>query len=69
VLDSAAECERIRRRLEGIAEKAERSARKLDNRGFVSKAAPEVVERERGKLAALEEERAVLEAQLAELGC
>jgi valyl-tRNA synthetase len=69
VLDTAAECARIRKRLDGIGERAERSARKLDNEGFVSKAAPEVVAKERGKLAALEEERAVLEAQLAELGC
>ncbi len=69
VLDTAAECARIRKRLDGIGERAERSARKLDNEGFVSKAAPEVVAKERGKLAALEEERAILEAQLAELGC
>jgi valyl-tRNA synthetase len=69
VLDTAAECARIRKRLDGIGGKAERSARKLDNEGFVSKAAPEVVAKERGKLAALEEERAVLEAQLTELGC
>jgi valyl-tRNA synthetase len=69
VLDTTAECARIRKRLDGIGEKAERSARKLDNEGFVSKAAPDVVAKERGKLAALEEERAVLEAQLAELGC
>jgi valyl-tRNA synthetase len=69
VLDPAAECERLRGRLAGIAEQAERSARKLDNHGFMSKAPPEVVEKERGKLAALEEERTVLEAQLAELGC
>jgi valyl-tRNA synthetase len=68
-LDTATECARIRKRLDGIGEKAERSARKLDNDGFVSKAAPEVVEKERAKLAALEEERLVLEAQLAELGC
>jgi valyl-tRNA synthetase len=69
VLDPAVECDRLRGRLAGISEQAERSARKLDNDGFVSKAAPEVVEKERLKLAALEEERVVLEAQLAELGC
>jgi valyl-tRNA synthetase len=69
VLDTAAECARIRKRLDGIGERAERSARKLDNDGFVSKAAPEVVEKERARLAGLEEERALLEAQLAELGC
>ncbi len=69
VLDTAAECARIRRRLHGLAGDAERSARKLDNEGFLSNARPEVVEKERSKLAALEAERAVLEAQLGELGC
>ena len=69
VLDPAVECDRLRERLAGIAERAERSARKLDNQGFLSKAAPAVVDKERAKLGALEEERAVLESQLAELGC
>jgi valyl-tRNA synthetase len=69
VLDPDAECARIRRRLGGIGADAERAARKLDNEGFVSKAPAEVVEKERAKLGALEEERALLEAQLAELGC
>jgi hypothetical protein len=35
----------------------------------VSKAPAEVVEKERARLGALEEERQVLEAQLVELGC
>ena len=69
VLDAAAECARIRKRLEAIAGDAERAARKLDNRGFTEKAPDDVVEKERRKLVSLEEERAVLEAQLAELGC
>ena len=69
VLDPAAECNRLRERLAAIGERAERSARKLDNQGFLSKAPPEVVDKERARLAALEEERAVLEAQLADLGC
>ncbi len=69
VLDPAAECDRIRGRLSELGKDAERSARKLDNRGFVDKAPAEVVEKERGRLAGLEGERAVLESQLAELGC
>jgi valyl-tRNA synthetase len=48
---------------------AERAARKLDNRGFTDQAPPEVVDKERRKLVSVEEERAVLEAQLVELGC
>ncbi|HEX2025771.1 MAG TPA: valine--tRNA ligase [Actinomycetota bacterium] len=69
VLDTGAECERIRKRLEAIAGEAARAAGKLDNSGFTSKAPSDVVDRERRKLVTLEEERAVLEAQLAELGC
>jgi valyl-tRNA synthetase len=69
VLDVESECARIRKRLEEVARDAERAARKLDNRGFTDQAPPEVVEKERRKLVAVEEERAVLEAQLVELGC
>lgn len=69
VLDTAAECARMRGRLEAIAADAERAARKLDNPGFTAKAPPEVVEKQREKLASLEQEREVLESQLAELGC
>ena len=69
VLDAASECARIRKRLDAIAGEAERVARKLDNRGFTAKAPADVVEKERRKLVTLEEERALLEAQLAELGC
>ena len=69
VLDAAGECARIRTRLGGIGADAERAKRKLDNPGFVSKAPAEVVEKERARLGALEEERLVLEAQLVELGC
>jgi valyl-tRNA synthetase len=69
VLDPATECARIRKRLDELAADAERSARKLDNQGFLGKAPEDVVEAERRKLASVEEERAVLEAQLTELGC
>jgi valyl-tRNA synthetase len=69
VLDAASECARIRKRLDGIGADAERAARKLDNREFVTKAPAQVVEKERTRLGALEEERALLEAQLVELGC
>jgi valyl-tRNA synthetase len=69
VLDAASECARIRKRLDAIAGDAERAARKLDNRGFTAKAPADVVEKERRKLVTLEEERALLEAQLTELGC
>ena len=69
VLDRDTECGRIRARLDALAETEGRSAGKLGNEGFLAKAPAEVVEGERRKLSALKEERAALEAQLAELGC
>ncbi|MGH2684218.1 MAG: valine--tRNA ligase, partial [Actinomycetota bacterium] len=69
LLDPDAECARLRKRLKDIATEAERTARKLDNPGFTQKAPADVVEKERRKLAEREEERSLLEAHLAELGC
>jgi valyl-tRNA synthetase len=69
VLDPDAECARLRARIEELAGTADRSEGKLANDAFLSKAPPAIVERERGRLAALKEERAALESQLAELGC
>jgi valyl-tRNA synthetase len=69
VLDPEAECTRIRERLASIGADAEGAARKLDNPGFTGKAPAEVVAKQRQKLTSLEQERAVLESQLVELGC
>jgi valyl-tRNA synthetase len=69
VLDPAVECERIRRRLLDLDGDAVRAEQKLANEAFLAKAPAEVVEAERRKLAGVKEERAGLEAQLAELGC
>ena len=69
VLDPEEECGRIRARLEAIGRDAEAVARKLDNRGFTEKAPVEVVEKQRDKLKGFEQERAILDSQLAELGC
>ena len=69
VLDTDTECARLRKRLEAVAAEAKGSARKLENPGFTQKAPAAVVEKQRQKLAGLEEERSSLEAQLAELGC
>jgi valyl-tRNA synthetase len=69
VLDPSVECERIRRRLLDLDGDTVRAERKLANEGFLSKAAAHVVDAERRKLEDLKEERAALEAQLAQLGC
>jgi valyl-tRNA synthetase len=69
VLDTDAECARLKKRLASLSAEAQVSSRKLENPGFTQKAPAEVVEKQRQKLAGLEEERSLLEAQLAELGC
>jgi valyl-tRNA synthetase len=69
ILDPAAECDRIRKRLRDVDAGAERAKRKLATEGFLTKAPGDVVVAERRKVASLEEERALLESQLAELGC
>ena len=69
VLDTETECARLRKRLKAVAVEAQGSARKLENPGFTQKAPAVVVEKQRRKLASLEEERSSIEAQLAELGC
>ena len=69
ILDPAAECERIRKRLRDVEAHAARAKGKLTNEGFLSKAPGDVVVAERRKVSSLEEERRLLESQLAELGC
>ena len=69
VLDTAAECDRIRKRLGSLEADTARAQGKLSNEGFTAKAPADVVQGERDKLAALRDEEAVLRAQLDELGC
>ncbi len=68
VLDPEAERARIRKRRAEVEAEGARSEAKLGNEGFVAKAPAEVIERERGRLAAAKEEAASLADQLAELG-
>ncbi len=60
-LDAAAVASRLEERRAKLRSEVERGERKLGNEGFVAKAPPEVVEEERGKLAAYR-------AELEELG-
>ena len=57
-----------RKRLQGELDKAEaavvRSQKTLDNQGFITKAPPEVVQKERDKLARLEEQARKLHDRL-----
>jgi valyl-tRNA synthetase len=56
-VDLAKETERLNKELSDITQYLERTSAKLNNPSFVEKAKPEVVERERAKVAELEENR------------
>jgi valyl-tRNA synthetase len=68
VLDPDLERARLGKQLDAIGADAARSERKLADEGFLSGAPEDVVDRERDKLAAFEEEAASLAEQLEELG-
>ncbi|MBI4261004.1 MAG: class I tRNA ligase family protein, partial [Actinobacteria bacterium] len=59
---------RKRKKLAEVREQLERRDRKLANPGFLGKAAPEVVDRERSAADALREEESALVAELEQLG-
>jgi valyl-tRNA synthetase len=68
LVDFDAERIRLAKEREKVAVELERLDRKLSNEGFLAKAAPEVIEKDRGKAADLADTLATLDAQLAELG-
>ena len=63
-----AERARLVKEREGVAKDAAKFEKKLSNPGFLAKAAPEIVEKDRAKLADLTDKLARLDAQIAELG-
>ncbi len=67
LVDIEAECARVGKELAKIEADLARVAGKLANEGFVSKAAPEIVEKERAKQEDLSETAGKLREQLAEL--
>ncbi len=67
VIDLAAERKRLRKELGKIGDGLERSRKKLSNQDFLERAKPEVVERERGKLAQYEDARAKIDNALTAL--
>jgi valyl-tRNA synthetase len=54
LIDFAAECARLRKEQDKLAEQIGRSQKTLANENFVQKANPDVVQRERDKLAELQ---------------
>ena len=67
-VDFAAERARLVKEREGVAKDAAKFEKKLSNPGFLAKAAPEIVEKDRAKLADLTDKLVRLDAQIAELG-
>jgi len=67
LIDKAAELGRIAKQLEKTQQELSRVAGKLSNEGFVAKAPEAVLEKERAKLAELEQALAKLQAQQAEI--
>jgi valyl-tRNA synthetase len=68
LVDFDAERARVGKALEKTRTDLEKLDKKLSNEGFLSKAAPEIVEKDRERAAELRETVSTLEAQLAELG-
>ncbi|MFU8804563.1 MAG: valine--tRNA ligase, partial [Bradymonadaceae bacterium] len=67
LIDVEEELARLSKELARVGEDIGFVSRKLSNEGFVSKAPPAVVQKERDKLVAYEEEKATLQASLREL--
>ncbi len=67
MLDIAAECQRLTRERAKIAEQLGRTAKMLDNENFVSRARPDVVQRERDRLDDLKSAQAQIAERIANL--
>jgi valyl-tRNA synthetase len=67
LIDIEAECARLRKEQGKLAEQIERSQKTLANENFVTRANPEVVQRERDKLVELQASSAQIAERLAEL--
>jgi valyl-tRNA synthetase len=67
VIDREAEKQRLIKHQKELAERIDQSSRKLANENFVSRAKPEVVQRERDRLAGLEREAAAVREQIEKL--
>ena len=67
MLDIAAECQRLAGEKAKIAEQISRTAKMLDNENFVSRARPDVVQRERDRLEDLTAAQAQIDERIANL--
>ena len=68
MVDFEAERVRLAKEQKKLSGEVTKLDKKLSNPGFLSKAAPEIIEKDRAKLADAKDQLARIEAQLAELG-
>ncbi len=68
LIDFDAERARLSKELAKVSAEAAKLDKKLSNPGFLAKAAPEIIEKDRAKHAGLVEQMALVSAQLEELG-
>jgi valyl-tRNA synthetase len=69
MIDITAECERLTKELEDVKARIDKTEKMLANQAFVSRAKPEVVQRERDKLAELTGTRTTIQERLGALSC
>ncbi|MBS3975079.1 MAG: valine--tRNA ligase [Actinobacteria bacterium] len=67
LVDFEAERERVSKQLEKATDELEKIERKLSNEGFLAKAAPEIIEKDRSKATELKDAIAAFSAQLTEI--
>ena len=67
-VDFDAERTRIKKELDKVTADASKFEKKLSNPGFLAKAADEIIQKDKAKLAELNDKRARLSASLEELG-
>jgi valyl-tRNA synthetase len=67
LVDFAHERARVEKELAAVVTELQRLSAKLGNAGFLAKAAPEIVEKDRARAAALSDAAGKLEGQLTEL--
>jgi valyl-tRNA synthetase len=67
LVDFEAERTRLSKERDAVAKDAAKFEKKLSNPGFLSKAAPEIIEKDKAKLADLNDKLARLDAQISEL--
>lgn len=67
LVDFQEEARRLEKKISELDKDKQRLSKKLSNKGFIEKAAPEVIEKDKAKLADVEKQLALLENQLSEL--